>query len=447
MTSSRQGPEEQSPLPPESVGTAQASLPEGTVAFAALRHRGFRAYFATSVLSMMADQIEHVISYWVMFQLFHSPALAGFAVISHWVPFLLLSVYAGTLADRLDCRRLIQISQLGFIGVTLAWGTLFLTGGLQIWHTVVLLSLHGLAGTLWEPAGQLILHDLVGPERLQSAVRLNATGRYLGVLLGPAVGGGLMLILSPAAGLMVNALFYLPLIVWLQTIPRTGHSRAALEGVKGRRLGWRDAMRVLGGVSGNRVILSMVLLAGFSSFLVGNAFIAQMPEFAQDLGTDEAGFGYSSLLFASGAGAVVGGLILEGKGLLEARARTAIILCVLWALVMGGFAMASHYPLALVLLFLGGIFNLSFYAMAQTLVQLLAPPHLRGRLMGLFIMSGMGFRTFSGFTVGVLGSFIGIHWSLGLSSAVLLVITCALLAFMGSSDREAGPSVAGFTPR
>jgi MFS family permease len=246
---------------------------------------------------------------------------------------------------------------------------------------------------------------------------------------------------------MVNALFYLPLIVWLQTIPRTGHSRAALEGVKGRRLGWRDAMRVLGGVSGNRVILSMVLLAGFSSFLVGNAFIAQMPEFAQDLGTDEAGFGYSSLLFASGAGAVVGGLILEGKGLLEARARTAIILCVLWALVMGGFAMASHYPLALVLLFLGGIFNLSFYAMAQTLVQLLAPPHLRGRLMGLFIMSGMGFRTFSGFTVGVLGSFIGIHWSLGLSSAVLLVITCALLAFMGSSDREAGPSAAGFTPR
>ncbi len=85
--------------------------------------------------------------------------------------------------------------------------------------------------------------------------------------------------------------------------------------------------------------------------------------------------------------------------------------------------------------------------MAQTLVQLLAPAHLRGRLIGLFSMSGLGFRTFSGVTVGMLGSLIGIHWSLGLSSAVLLAVTCALLVFMGSSGREAGPNAAGFTPR
>ncbi|MCZ6562629.1 MAG: MFS transporter [Deltaproteobacteria bacterium] len=429
------------------MDTAQASFREGTVAFAALRHRDFRGYFVTSMLSMMADNIEHVISYWVIFQLFHSRVLAGFAVISHWIPFLFLSMYSGALADRFDCRRLIQISQLGFMGVTLAWGVLFITGNLQVWHTVALLIVHGLAGTLWEPAGQLILHDLVGPEHLQSAVRLNATGRQLGILLGPAVGGGLMLILSPSAGLMVNALIYLPLIVWLQTVPYTGHSRTALEGVKGRRLGWRDAMRVLGGVSGNRVILSMVLLAGFSSLFVGNAFLAHMPEFAQDLGSDQAGFGYSALLVANGAGAVIGGLMLEGRGLLKARGRTAIVLAILWCLVIGGFATASTYPLALVLLLLAGIFNLAFYAMAQTLVQLLAPAHLRGRLIGLFSMSGLGFRTFSGVTVGMLGSLIGIHWSLGLSSAVLLAVTCALLGFMGSSGREACHNAAGFTPR
>jgi MFS family permease len=395
------------------------------------------------MLSMMADQIEHVISWWVIFQLFHSPALAGFAVISHWVPFLLLSMYAGTLADRFDCRKLIQVSQFMFIGVTLAWGTLFLTGGLQIWHTVVLLTLHGLAGTLWETPGQLILHDLVGPTHLQSAVRLNATGRQLGILFGPAVGGGLMLILSPAAGLIINALIYLPLIIWLQTVSYTGHSRDALDTVRGRRVGWKDALGVLSGVSGNRAILSMVLLAGFSSLLVGNAFMAQMPEFALDLGADEAGLGYSALLVASGAGAVIGGLILEGRSLLQARARTAIVLGVLWSLVMGGFAMASYYPLALVLLFLAGVFNLSFYAMAQTLVQLLAPPHLRGRLIGLFSMSGLGLRTFSGFTVGVLGSFIGIQWSLGLSTGVLLVITLALLAFVNASDRRVSLTAAG----
>jgi hypothetical protein len=76
--------------------------------FAALHSRDYRRYFAYSLISMTADNIEHVISYWVIFQAFHSPSLAGFAVISHWVPFLLFSVWAGALADRYDCRRLIQ---------------------------------------------------------------------------------------------------------------------------------------------------------------------------------------------------------------------------------------------------------------------------------------------------------------------------------------------------
>src|SRR5215510_4730124 len=76
--------------------------------FAALRIPAYRRYFTFSLMSMMADNIEHVISYWVMFQAFHSAALGGFAVISHWVPFLLFSLYTGALADRHDCRRLID---------------------------------------------------------------------------------------------------------------------------------------------------------------------------------------------------------------------------------------------------------------------------------------------------------------------------------------------------
>src|SRR3989442_3388637 len=75
------------------------------VAFAALHHRDFRIFFAGTMLAMMADNIEHVVSYWLLFQKFHSPVLAGFADISHWTPFLLLSVYFGGVADRYDCRR------------------------------------------------------------------------------------------------------------------------------------------------------------------------------------------------------------------------------------------------------------------------------------------------------------------------------------------------------
>lgn len=405
------------------------------VAFAALQHRDYRLYFGFGLLSMLADNIEHVISYWVIYQVFHSPSLGGFAVISHWTPSLLFSVYLGTLADRFDCRRIIQASQAMLMLSSLSWGVLFLTGHLAVWHTVVLLVLHGLAGALGGPASQLIIHDIVGRDYLQSAVRLNATGRQLGLLLGPALGGALMIALGPAGGLLVNALLFVPIITWLLFVPYTGHRREVPGRVGGGGLGLRDAIRVLRELSGNRTIVAMVALAGFSSILVGNAFQVQMPEFAHDLGTGNSGLAYSALLAANAAGAVIGGLFLEGTRLLRPQARTAILGASLWCVAIAAFAAAPTYPIAFSMLFLAGLLNLAYNSMAQTLVQLEAPPDKRGRAVGLFSMSSLGLRVGSGVTVGVLGGFIGVHWSLGLSAAALLVITLALLAFTLSGRR------------
>ena len=86
--------------------------PAKRVAFAALHHRDYRRYFFVIMASQMGDNIEHVISYWLLFQKFHSPALGGFAVISHWTPALFFAVYFGALADRHDCRRVLQAAQL-----------------------------------------------------------------------------------------------------------------------------------------------------------------------------------------------------------------------------------------------------------------------------------------------------------------------------------------------
>jgi len=406
----------------------QPQAARGHVAFAALRHADFRAYFFTSAAAMMADNIEHVISYWVMFQKFHSPALAGFAVVSHWLPFLLFSVYFGALADRYDCRRIIQLALLLFMGVSLAWGLLFLTGTIELWHAVVLLTVHGMAGVIWGPASQLLIHDIVGAHELQSAVRLSATSRYLGLLMGPAVGGGLMLLLGPPWGLLVNVLIYAPLLVWLWKVPYDGHQRHA-RGAEPRRSGLGDTLALLREVSGNRTLFSMILLAGVSSLFVGNAFQAQMPEYAHDLGTDDAGARYSILLGANAAGALIGGLILESRGLLPARPQTAIAFTFLWCIVITGFAAATSYPIAVALMFVAGFLNLAYSSMSQTLVQLHAPAQLRGRLIGLYNTANNGMRAFSGVTVGLVGSLIGIHWSLALSAIALLATTLGLWAF------------------
>jgi MFS family permease len=410
------------------------------VAFAALHHRDYRRYFFVIMASQMGDNIEHVISYWLLFQKFHSPVLGGFAVISHWTPFLFFAVYFGALADRHDCRRVIQIAQCMYAAVSLTWGILFITDTIQVWHACVLLVVHGMAGVLGAPGSQLIIHDIVGREYLQSAVRLNSTGRNLAVLFGPAVGGATMLLFGPPIGLFVNALMFVPMIAFMFILPYTGHGRD--EGRSGRapRLSFQGAIKLAREASSNPTILSMVLLGGATSFLVGNAFQAQMPEFAHDFGHDKQDLSYSMLLGANAAGAVVGGILLEGKGLLQANARNAAICSILWCVSIAGFAAATSYPLAVGLLFCAGFLNLIFLSMAQTLVQLLAPTQLRGRLIGLFNMSNNGLRAFSGVTVGVIGGLIGVHWSLAISAMILLAVTVALFAFVipGRSHGEFG---------
>jgi len=415
---------------PNSQSDASAAKAAGRVAFAALHHRDYRRYFLVHFCSTMGDNIEHVISYWLLYQKFKSPVLAGFAVISHWTPFLFFAVYFGALADRHDCRRVIQASQLMYALVSLTWGILFFTDSIEVWHACVLLVVHGMAGVLGGPGGQLIIHDIVGRDFLQSAVRLNSTSRNLGVLLGPGIGGATMLWFGASMGLFINTLMFLPNLIFMFFLPYTGHGRDDAGSRRAPRFSLKSTIQLMRETSANPTIFSMILLGGATSLLVGNAFQAQMPEFAHDLGHDKQDVAYSVLLASSAAGAVIGGLLLEGKGWLRANARNAALCSIVWCVVIAAFAASTSYPLSVALLFFAGVLNLAFHSMAQTLVQLQAPPQLRGRLIGLFNMSNNGLRAFSGVTVGVVGGLIGIHWSLALSAMVLLAVTVALFAFV-----------------
>ena len=407
-----------------------------TPAFAALRIRGYRAHFSTYLLAMMADNIEHVISYWICWQKFHSPALGGFAVVSHWLPFLLFAVPVGALADRFDPRRLIQCGMALFIAASLGWGMFFLTDTLQMWHAMLLLVLHGCAGVLWQTSSQMLLHDIAPKDTLQSAVRLNATARSLGVLVGPAVGGVLMLLLGPTRGILVNAAFSLPLVLWLVNAPYGPRFRAEPRPSPRAVRGFADITQTLRDIAPDRLLTGMLALAGTASFFIGNSYQAQMPAFAHDLGHGDPGVSYSALLAADAAGALLAGVVLESVGRLKPAARTAMTIAAGWALALAGFSQAHAYGLALALLFLAGFLELSFSSMVQTLVQLNAPTASRGRVLGLFNMASLGMRTFSGVTVGLVGSSIGVHGSL-LVAGLLMCATALVLRV-----RTARPSVA-----
>ncbi|GAA0601401.1 MFS transporter [Kribbella sandramycini] len=387
--------------------------------FAALRNRDARPYLFGTGLAMMGDNIEHVITYWVLWREFHSPALAGFQVISHWLPFLLFSVLSGSLADRYDCRRVIQSAQALFMVVSLCWGLLFLTDSLQVWHACVLLVLHGCAGALWGPAEQMMLHDFVGRDDLPSAVRLNATFRSLGVLCGPVVGSALLLLLGPTGGIFANIAIYLPLTILLFRTRFTGHVR---EGVGARpRVGPLAALRAARGLAISPTIGSMIILAGLGSFFVGASIQTAMPEFAESLGAGATGLTYGALLFAAGFGGVAGGLAIEATGWLRPTVRTAVVATVCYGLSIVVFALTGYYVLALIALMISGVANFVSMSVSQTVVQLEAPAADRGRIVGLYNTSSGGLRIGSGFTVGLAGTAIGITWSLALSAAVLAI--------------------------
>tara|TARA_A100001037_G_scaffold130143_1_gene117830 strand:- start:1643 stop:2890 length:1248 start_codon:yes stop_codon:yes gene_type:complete len=397
----------------------------------AIKHPGFRWFFVGNALAMMADNIEHVISYWVIFDKFQSPSLAGFAVVSHWVPFLFLSVWAGGVADKYDPRRVIQWGMYFFIFVTIAWGILIYTDTIEIWHAGILLVLHGFAGVLWAPAAQLLIHDIVGKNQLHSGVRLMATSRTLGILLGPAIGGGLMLWLGPATAITINAIIYLPLVIWLWKAPYgpafRKSKRKPITKIVG---GFSEIISTYKSISGNKNIISMTLLIGCVSLFVGNAYQAQMPQFTLSLIPRDNGFYYSILLIASGIGAMSAGIILETKNMLAPKTSSVFYLVFLWCLAIIAFAISKNIYVSITILFIMGFFELTYNSMAQTIVQLNAPPEIRGRVVGLFNMSFLGLKTFSGVTTGFIGSVIGIHWALGLSSILLLLFAATISFFL-----------------
>src|SRR5262249_3954145 len=205
-----------------------------------------------------------------------------------------------------------------------------------------------------------------------------------------------------------------------------GHRRDA-GGRRATRFGLTEILRLLSQARSDPRLLTMMLLGGTTSFLVGNAFQAQMPEYAHHLGADEAGAWYSLLLAANAVGAIIGAVLLESATLIPLSARAAIGCAAAWGVLMAVFPATTSYPAAVTVLVLAGIFNVAFTSMAQTIVQLVAPPHLRGSMVGLFNTSMLGLRAGSGLTIGVMGALIGVQWSLTFSSAAVVAVALGLL--------------------
>jgi MFS family permease len=365
-------------------------------AFASVRkHRNYRLFFLGQTISLPGTWMQRITQAWLILTLTHSPLAVGVLALAQFLPFTAFSLFAGVVVDRLDARRTVIGTQIGHMILASSIATITLLGVVEAWHVYVIAFLAGTVQVLDAPARQQLTFRMVGRDELQNAVALNSSVFNASRILGPAVAGILLAAFGAGICFAINAVSFIAVLAGLlmmrqsEFFPMRRSERPTM--LRGVREGLSYAFR-------NRdVALVLLLTLVISTFCLN--FNVLLPVLAKE--TLHAGprtFGVLSAAF--GLGALIGGLFAAAQG----RARKRIML-----LGSAGFGLSelllapgTSIWLACVLLFVGGISFTTWSSNSNSIVQLAAPDHLRGRVIGLYFFAFAGTGALGGIMAGAL---------------------------------------------
>ena len=392
-------------------------------AFPALRHPVFRRYLLGGTLLTIGGFMLQTAQGWLVLVLTNSPALLGLAGAAATLPTLFLAPVAGVLADRVDRRRLLILTNTAgaIIGLTLA--ILTTTGIVEYWHVVALALLGGLVFTVQLPAAQAVVSSIVPREAIGNAVAPNSAQYNFLRIVAPAVAGLFIAANALELGFWVNA-FALAVAAYITStlvIPSTRDVDRAQAAI------WHDLRDGIRYVLANRLLTVVVLLPAVPALFVLN-YLTFIPLYARDiLGTGAAGIGF--LTGAIGIGALAGALTLAtarpagGSGRLIVGAM-AIVGCALTT-----FAVSRSLPISMLALGLIGTFQVMFYSTTNTLIQVLVPARLRGRVLSLYTFTSIGLIPVANLAGGALAETIGVETVLAAGGVLTVSIAIATAVF------------------
>lgn len=321
---------------------------------------------------------------WLVLDLTDSPAALGVVFALQALPILVLSAVAGVIADRVDRRRLLIATQLFTAALAIILAVLATTGVVEFWHVGVLALLGGTATAIQTPAFQAIVPALVDRSVIGSAVALNSAQFNLSRILGPSIAGAVI----AAGGLELAfwgnaiALGLVALILWRLQVPAqpaAGRAQASM---------WANLMDGVRYVRSRRIVAVLVLLAGVPAMFLLN-YLVLLPVFARDvLAIGAPGLGLLSAGIGVGALAAALGLAILRPG--GGSGRSLLVALVIASLAEVVFATSRFVPLSVVALAVLGGCQVLYYATTNTLLQLLVPARLRGRVMSLYILTSWG---------------------------------------------------------
>ena len=405
-----------------------ARLPTG---FSALSQRDFRVFWLGQLVSLIGTWMQRVGQAWLVLELTNSAFKLGMISSLQFTPVLLFAIPGGAIADRLSKRRLLMLTQTVLMLQALVLTILVWTGHIQYWHVAVLATVYGLAQSLDMPTRQAFITDLVGKSQLMNAIALNSSMFNSARLIGPAVAGLLIARYGLAQAFLFNTLSFVAVIGALATLRTEGVSHHSGRATFTERI--RGGIQYAMTTPLIRFILTLLLMV---SFFVLNFNVIVPLVTKQMLHGSADTFGW--LMASLGGGAIVGGLTLA----LVVHGRPPIALPIAAGLLVsaGTFALAfaPSFAIASATLVVMGVAQITFQATCNTLLQLTAPDHLRGRVMSLYAVVFAGVTPFGALTVGWVAEALGTPTACALGGAGGLVSVALLTILWRSRAAKSG---------
>ncbi len=393
--------------------------------FRALAVRNYRRYASGALVSNTGTWMQRVGQDWLVLQLSAGDGTAlGITTGLQFLPMLLLSPYAGLVADRFPKHRVLLFTQLAMAAPAGLLGLLAVTGLAQTWHVYVLALLFGIGTAFDAPARQSFVVEMVGPDDLTNAVGLNSASFNLGRVMGPALAGGLIALLGSDAAatgwvILLNAASYLAVIASLRSLDlQQLHPATPARRGPGAI---RDGLRYVRGRPDLMMVLTIVFFVGTFG-LNFQLTMALMATAVFDKGAGAYGLLGSIMAVGSLAGALFAARRARARGRLVVGAAVAFCLAEIVA------GLAPTYAAFAVWLPLVGISALTLITAANATMQLAVAPEMRGRVAALYMMIFMGGTPIGAPIVGWVGETFGARWTLIGGGAVALVGTLAAAA-------------------
>ncbi len=388
----------------------------------ALASPAYRRFIAAAFIGSIGNWMQSTAQGWLVLSLTDSRFALGAASAAATAPILVLSVFAGVLADRVDLRRLLAGTQLAAAVIAAVLAILSTTGVIQFWHVLVLAAMSGSAGALATPAFQAVVSTVVDRSAIGNAIALNSAQFNLSRVLGPMVAGVII-----GAGFLVvafwaNAIGLVIVAALIATLPIARASPVA----RVEASMWANVLDGVRYVRGERTIALLVLLAAIPALFILN-YLVLMPVFARDvlrIGAPGLGLLNASLGVGALSGALFVAVLRPGGG--SGRLMLAGLGTASAALVV--FGLSTWLPLSCVALATLGASQVAYYATTNTLIQMLVTPRLRGRVLSLYIMTSLGVIPFGNLIAGAVAERVGAPIALAAGGSLTLVILIVVAA-------------------